>query len=71
MFFAIKLGFPDGGSSNKYFIGAIDGFEFKQNDSITKFMESGQDFYPFQTFSDSERDVMGSSWECNLQSYTN
>lgn len=41
MFFAIKLGFPDGGSSNKYFIGAIDGFEFKQNDSITKFMESG------------------------------
>lgn len=67
MFLAINPGSPNGGSCNQYFIGEFDGFEFKQDDSITRFMDSGKDFYAFQTFSDNEKDVIGLAWASNWQ----
>ena len=67
MFLAINPGSPNGGSSNQYFIGDFDGFEFKQDDSITRFMDMGKDFYAFQTFSDNEQDVIGLAWASNWQ----
>lgn len=67
MFLAINPGSPAGGSSNQYFIGEFDGFEFKQDDSITRVMDAGKDFYAFQTFSDNEQDVIGLAWASNWQ----
>jgi len=67
MFLAINPGSPNGGSTNQYFIGEFDGYEFKQDDSVTRFMDSGKDFYAFQTFSDNEQDVIGLAWASNWQ----
>lgn len=67
MFLAINPGSPNGGSSNQYFIGEFDGFKFKQDDSITRFMDTGKDFYAFQTFSDNDEDVIGLAWASNWQ----
>lgn len=65
MFLVINPGSPNGGSSNQYFIGDFDGFEFKQNDSITHFMDSSKDFYASQTFSDNDNVVVGLVWTSN------
>lgn len=67
MFLAINPGSPLGGSSNQYFIGDFDGYEFKADDTITRFMDSGKDFYAFQTFSDNDNDVVGLAWASNWQ----
>lgn len=67
MFLAINPGSPIGGSSNQYFIGDFDGFTFTQDDSFTRLMDSGKDFYAFQTFSDNDNGVIGLAWASNWQ----
>jgi beta-fructofuranosidase len=70
MFLAINPGSPIGGSANQYFIGDFDGFNFTADDSQTKFMDLGKDFYAFQTFSDvdvSKDGVLGLAWASNWQ----
>nr|BAM95316.1 beta-fructofuranosidase [Rhizopus delemar] len=70
MFLSINPGSPMGGSANQYFIGDFDGYKFIADDSQTRFMDSGKDFYAFQTFSDvdvSKYGVLGLAWASNWQ----
>lgn len=70
MFLAINPGSPLGGSSNEYFIGDFDGFTFTPDDTQTRFMDTGKDFYAFQTFSEVNDGVVGLAWASNWQ-YSN
>lgn len=66
MILAINPGSPMGGSANQYFIGDFDGFKFTADDTQTRFMDMGHDFYAFQTFSDLPTDdVIGVAWALN------
>lgn len=69
MFLAINPGSPMGGSSNQYFIGNFDGYKFIPDDSQTRFMDLGKDFYAFQTFSNvnNGNGVLGLAWASNWQ----
>lgn len=69
MFLAINPGSPLGGSSDQYFIGDFDGFQFKPMDSYTRLVDLGKDFYALQTFSDVERTdgVLAIAWASNWQ----
>lgn len=69
LFIAINPGSPLGGSINQYFIGDFNGYEFQADDTATRFMDIGKDFYAFQTFSDvpSEFGVLGLAWASNWQ----
>lgn len=69
MFIAINPGLPLGGSSNQYFIGSFDGFEFVPDDSQARLMDYGKDFYAFQTFDNSPKEmgVVGLAWASNWQ----
>lgn len=60
-------GSPLGGSFNQYFIGDFDGFEFIADDSFSRLMDTGKDFYAFQTFSDTVDGVYGVAWASNWQ----
>lgn len=72
MFLAINPGSPVGGSIDQYFIGDFDGFQFKPDDSTTKFVDIGKDYYALQTFSDVEKKdgVLAIAWASNWQ-YSN
>ncbi|EDK38679.2 hypothetical protein PGUG_02777 [Meyerozyma guilliermondii ATCC 6260] len=69
MFIAINPGSPLGGSSNQYFIGSFDGFEFVPDDSQARLMDYGKDFYAFQTFDNAPKEsgVVGLAWASNWQ----
>nr|3U75_A Chain A, Fructofuranosidase [Schwanniomyces occidentalis]3U75_B Chain B, Fructofuranosidase [Schwanniomyces occidentalis]3U75_C Chain C, Fructofuranosidase [Schwanniomyces occidentalis]3U75_D Chain D, Fructofuranosidase [Schwanniomyces occidentalis] len=67
MFLAINPGSPLGGSINQYFVGDFDGFQFVPDDSQTRFVDIGKDFYAFQTFSEVEHGVLGLAWASNWQ----
>lgn len=69
MFLAINPGAPGGGSVNQYFVGDFDGFEFRADDSSTKLVDMGKDYYALQTFSDvkKENGVLGIAWASNWQ----
>lgn len=65
MFVSINPGSPVGGSINQYFIGEFDGYRFTPMDTFTRFMDMGQDFYAFHTFSATGDEVVGLAWASN------
>lgn len=70
LFLAVNPGSPIGGSFNQYFVGDFDGFNFVADDTQTRIVDVGKDFYAFQTFSDVEDGVVGLAWASNWQ-YSN
>ncbi len=69
MFLAINPGAPNGGSLNEYFIGDFDGYTFKPQDNMSRFVDFGKDFYALQTFDNvlKEDGVLGMAWASNWQ----
>ncbi|SCU86049.1 LAMI_0D00188g1_1 [Lachancea mirantina] len=66
MFLSINPGAPTGGSVNQYFIGDFDGKTFTADDSASRFVDNGKDFYAMQTFSDTPtNEVVGLAWASN------
>lgn len=69
LFISINPGAPEGGSTVQYFVGFFDGEKFIKEDSITRLMDFGKDFYAFQTYyglKDSEKPI-GIAWLSNWQ----
>ncbi|CEP62633.1 uncharacterized protein LALA0_S06e00166g [Lachancea lanzarotensis] len=66
MILSINPGALTGGSFNQYFIGDFDGKTFTAQDSATRALDHGKDFYAFQTYSDvPNNDVLGIAWASN------
>lgn len=67
MILAINPGSPIGGSFNQYFVGDFDGFNFVADDTQSRIMDIGKDFYAFQNFSGVEEGAIGLAWASNWQ----
>jgi sucrose-6-phosphate hydrolase SacC (GH32 family) len=52
MMVGINPGAPQGGSMDEYFVGNFDGRTFKPDDSVSRLMDFGKDFYAAQTYND-------------------
>jgi sucrose-6-phosphate hydrolase SacC (GH32 family) len=46
----INPGAPSGGSINIYYVGDFDGISFQPDDTVTRVMDFGKDYYAVQTF---------------------
>lgn len=66
---AINPGSPLGGSINQYFVGEFNGTHFVADDTQTRFMDIGRDFYAPQEFSGLpvEDGVLAIGWATNWQ----
>lgn len=66
---AVNPGSPLGGSINQYFVGDFNGTHFIADDSQTRFLDIGKDFYAAQMFSNLPREdgVLVIGWASNWQ----
>ncbi|AZY48116.1 sucrose-6-phosphate hydrolase [Bordetella avium] len=65
LFLSINPGAPTGGSGIQYFVGHFDGTRFEADSLATQWLDSGQDFYALQTYSNTPGRTLGIAWMNN------
>jgi sucrose-6-phosphate hydrolase SacC (GH32 family) len=68
MMVGINPGAPQGGSIDEYFVGDFDGTKFTADDTVSRLMDFGKDFYAAQTYNnDPQGRAIVVGWMSNWQ----